>query len=209
MLRAIVSGLIILCASACAVSSVEPLTIPLVYTPTPNPEAVLAAPACKAAIRIYVDDKRTEKLLGVRIHESKPLRADVSAGGDPAAWARDGVEHFMAQSGVVAQNGESPGAGAAVLNLDLDAMRTSENIWHRSGYDARIVFAASLQTASGKTCWQESVDGKAGNYGYSGSVLNYQETLNGALDAASLHMLNSAAFESALCHCGDSGASDN
>lgn len=197
MQRIILSGLISLCAAACAVSAVEPLTIPLAYKPAPNPAAVPVALSCPSAVNIQVDDKRAEKLLGTRFHESKPLKADVSAGNDPAAWAREGVEHFMAQTGV------KPGAGGPTLSLDLDALGTAETIWHRSGYEARIVFAAALQSPSGKTCWQESVEGKAGNYGYSGSIENYQETLNSALDAATLHMLNSAAFNSARCHCAD------
>jgi hypothetical protein len=197
MRRIIASGLISTWVAGCAVSSVEPLTIPLAYQAAPNPQAVLVALSCKAAVRIQVNDKRAEALLGVRIHESKPLRAEVSAGGDPAAWVSAGVEHIMAQNGV------APAADGPLLNLDLNALRTSENVWHRSGYEARIVFAAALQAPSGKTCWQESVEGKAGNYGYSGSITNYQETLNSALDEATLHMLNSAAFNSALCHCGE------
>ena len=50
-----------------------------------------------------------------RGQESKPLKADASAGNDPAAWVREGVEHFMAQNGV------KPGGGGPTLSLDLDA----------------------------------------------------------------------------------------
>jgi hypothetical protein len=103
----------------------------------------------------------------------------------------------------MAQDGIKLNSAGPTLVLEIDALRTSENIWHRSGYEARIVFDAALRSASGKTCWQESVEGKAGNYGYSGSIENYQETLNSALDEATLHMLNSARFSDALCHCAD------
>ena len=92
---------------------------------------------------------------------------------------------------------------APTLSLGLDSLRTSENIWHRAGYEARIVFAATLRAPSGRICWQESVEGKGGNYGYAGSIVDYQETLNAALDAATLHMLNSSGLNDALCHCAD------
>ncbi len=190
-------GLVVLGVGACAVSSVEPLSIPLSYKASPNPDAMLAGLKCPSLARIEVADQRTEKLLGTRIHESKPLKADVTAAGDPSVWAREGVTHFMAQDGIKLNS-----AGPTLV-LEIDALRTSENIWHRSGYEARIVFDAALRSASGKTCWQESVEGKAGNYGYSGSIENYQETLNSALDEATLHMLNSARFSDALCHCAD------
>ncbi len=121
----------------------------------------------------------------------------MTAANDPAPWVRDGVGSVMTQNGV------KIAPGGPTLQIDLEALRTSENIWHRSGYDGRILLAASLRSAGGKICWQDSVEGKSGNYGYSGSIENYQETLNGALDTATLHMLNSAAFTNALCHCGD------
>jgi hypothetical protein len=82
-------------------------------------------------------------------------------------------------------------------------MNTVESIWHRSSYDAHINLTGQLQSASGKICWKEAADGAAGNYGYSGSVQNYQETLNSALDAATLHMAQSQGFKDAVCHCTD------
>jgi hypothetical protein len=80
-------------------------------------------------------------------------------------------------------------------------MNTVESIWHRSSYDAHLNLTGQLQSSSGKTCWKDSVDGASGNYGYSGSVPNYQETLNGALDAAIAKMAQSQGFKDAMCHC--------
>ena len=48
-----------------------------------------------------------------------------------------------------------------------------------------------------------SAVGKAGNYGYAGSIENYQQTLNSALDAASQQIVSPQPFRDALCHCGD------
>lgn len=187
---------VIAAAAGCAVSKVEPLTVPLAYKPSSHPDALLTAPSCPLGPGVRVTDQRTDQILGERFHESKPLRADVAADGDAAAWVSDGVNQALSRAGYKTAD------GAPVLNLGLTALRTSENIWHRSGYDARILFTAELKSR-GKTCWQESVEGKSGNYGYSGSIENYQETLNGALDAAASHLLSSALFNSALCHCSD------
>ncbi len=197
-MRMIAVGVAGLSLSACAVSSVEPLTIPLVYKPQISSEEVIAPVQCPSLAAVTVTDKRAEMMLGTRIHESKPLRADVSLGSDPGPWVRQGVTQFLSSKGV----NFTP--DAPTLSLQLDALRTSENIWHRSGYEAKVLLTADLSSPkSGKSCWHESLEGKAGNYGYSGSVLDYQETLNSALDAATLHLLNSANFNAALCHCGE------
>ncbi len=87
--------------------------------------------------------------------------------------------------------------------MALNGIRTSENIWHRSGYEAKIARSARLRSPSGKTCWEGSAEGASNNYGYFGSIENYQETLNGALDAATLLVLDSPGFKDALCRCAD------
>ena len=60
---------------------------------------------------------------------------------------------------------------------------------------------AELRSAAGKVCWKGSVEGQGGNYGYAGSIPNYQETLNAALDAATSNMIQAPGFKEALCHC--------
>ena len=183
--------------AACAVSRLDPLSIPLIYKPNPKNSGLLGGLTCNAISRLQASDARVEKTLGIRAHESKPLKADVTAAGDPTAWVHDGVQGFLAQNGVNVQ-----GSGPTLL-VSLDSLHTVESVWHRAGYDARITLTGQLQSPGGKTCWKESVDGTAGNYGYAGSVQNYQETLNGALDAASMHLAASQGFKAALCHCAD------
>lgn len=190
-------ALITLAVSACAVSKVDPLTVPLAYNYVRTPNAALQSPACSSLAGVQVNDKRTDKSLGVRYHESKALKAEVTAGTDPARWIQFGVEGFLNANGV-----KITSQGPALI-LNLESLRTSENIYHRSGYEARIQLGAALKSPSGKVCWQESQDGKAGNYGYSGSIENYQETLNSALDVVTAHMLNTASFTAALCHCAE------
>jgi hypothetical protein len=181
----------------CAVSKVEPLTVPLAYKTDPKNAGTLASLPCAASARLQVSDARNDKTLGVRTHESKPLKADVTAGSDPAAWVRDGVQAFLGQNGVTFAG------GGPTLVISIDSLHTTESIWHRAGYDADISLAGQLWSPSGRSCWQGTGSGKGGNYGYAGSIENYQQTLNEALDHATLQMTQSQAFKEALCHCGN------
>jgi hypothetical protein len=158
---------------------------------------LLGGLSCSAVSQVQAQDARTQKTLGTRVHESKPLHADVTAGSDPAAWVADGVR------GVLKQNGFSSEGGGPRLLVTLDALHTVESIWHRSSYDARIALSGELQSPAGKVCWKGDVEGQGGNYGYAGSIVNYQETLNAALDAATSNMMLAPGFKDALCHCAD------
>jgi hypothetical protein len=146
---------------------------------------------------VTADDARHDKTLGVRVHESKPLKAEVTTTSDVAAWAQGGAQSFLTQNGVVFQG------GAPKLHLAIDSLHTTESIWHRSSYSAALELTAQVQSATGKSCWSGSVQGEGGNYGYTGSVENYQETLNRALDSAIQRTAAQQGFKDALCHCGN------
>jgi hypothetical protein len=188
---------IVMVLGGCAVSRLDPLSIPLTYKPNPKNPGLVGGLTCNVISQSQASDARSEKTLGIRTHESKPLKADVTAAGDPTAWVHDGVQGFLAQNGVSFQ-----GSGPTLL-VSLDSLHTVESVWHRASYDARIALTGQLQSPGGKTCWKETVAGTSGNYGYAGSVQDYQETLNGALDEASMHLAESQGFKAALCHCAD------
>jgi hypothetical protein len=193
-MRKIVSVGLIGLLTACAVSQVNPLSVPLAYKAPAKP-LLPKTLSCPAISRIDVEDRRSEKVLGVRYHESKPLKADVTVASDPAPWVRDGMQTFLERNGVAtAPNG-------ARLSVDLGVIRTQENIWVRAGYEAKIGLTARVQSRSGKTCAEQSVEGKSGNYGYAGSIDNYQELLSSTLDDATQHLLDSPQFDTALCQC--------
>lgn len=197
MLRA--TGLVTVCLvalSGCQVSRVDPLSIPLAYNQDQKNSARLGALSCSAVARLEVQDARTGRELGVRVHESKPLKAAVSASTDPGAWVHDGMQTYLTQNGL-----SLAGSGPALV-VSLDSLSTRESIWHRSSYSAVIALTAHLQSPAGKACWKATVQGHGGNYGYSGSVENYQETLNEALDDA-MQSMASAGFKDALCSCAD------
>jgi hypothetical protein len=187
----------LLVLSACAVSRVDPMSVPLLYTTNPRNAGVIGTLMCNAIAEIQVSDARTDKTLGTRVHESLPLKAEVTTGSDAAGWVQSGLQSVLTQNAVTIQ-GNGP-----KLSVTLDSLHTTESIWHRSGYDARIALTGRLQSPSGKVCWNATVQGTGGNYGYSGSVVNYQQTLNSALDEASLNLAQLQGFRDALCTCGN------
>ena len=190
---------VLACAAVvgCAVSKVEPLTVPLVYKVDRSNAGKLGTLSCSAISQVQVSDARTDKTLGLRTHESKPLKADVTAGGDPTAWVRDGVQ------GLLAENGVSFQGGGPKLAVSIDTLHTTESIWHRASYGADVALSGQLLATSGQACWKGTGGGSSSDYGYAGSIEDYQETLNEALDRATLQMTQSQGFKEALCHCGN------
>jgi hypothetical protein len=195
-LRTFMLSLLCVSVAGCVVSRVDPLTVPLVYRASSDGAGALGTLSCNTIAPLQVTDVRTDKTLGTRVHESKPLKADVSAGGDPTTWVRDGVHN------VLTQNGVRHGGGPA-LAVAIDAVQTTESIWHRSSYGATVALTGQLTSAAGKSCFKQTSSGKSVNYGYSGSIENYQETLNEALERAVVAMAQSQGFKDALCHCGE------
>jgi hypothetical protein len=187
-----------LALSACAVSRVDPMSIPLAYKQRTETAGVVAAWSCNSISQVQAIDARSDKqALGLRTHESKPLKADVTVASDPAPWVLEGVQSLLTQNGI------SFGGGGPKLIVALNSLHTVESIWHRSSYEAHMTLAAQLQSPTGRVCWKEADNGEASNHGYSGSIENYQETLNMALDDASKHIAESKEFKDALCHCAD------
>ena len=181
----------------CAVERVEPLNVPLVYAPTSSATVLTGVLSCATIGPIEVTDARPDKSLGLRTMETKPLKAAVSTGSDPTAWVRQGVDSYLSHNGIKVQ-GSGP-----TLGLTLNQLLTTESVYHRASYTAVVSLTGELKSPSGKSCWKGTFEGKAGNYGYAGSIENYQETLNGALDAASVLLTSTQTFRDALCHCGD------
>lgn len=198
MHKSILAMLLSLTVAACAASRVEPMSVPLSYKTNPKNVGLLGGLSCNAVSLVQAQDARTQKTLGTRVHEKKPLKADVTADGDPASWVRDGVKSVLQENGF----GTVGGAGPRLV-IALDSLHSVESILRRSSYDARVTLSGELQTLAGKTCWKGSVEGQGGNYGYTGSIADYQETLNAALDSAISNLFLTAGFKDALCRCAD------
>ena len=178
-------------------STVAPVSVPLQYKMQAKAGEFPTVDTCAAVSEVRVTDARTDKTIGKRYLEKKSAEAAaVTTTSDVAAWVRSGAEDALRRAG--ANVGKS---GAPTLRLSVDQINTTENVLHRSGYEGRIVMNAEL-TRGGTSCWKDRLDGFAENYGYAGSVENYQETLNHALDRAMIRMLNSSEFKRAACNCG-------
>jgi len=180
-------------------STVSPVAVPLQYKTMAHPAEFPALQSCAAVSKIEVDDARDDKNIGKRYVEGKPsLSANVTASTDVPEWLRSGVESAFNRAGAKTSNASSP-----VLNLSIDQITTAENVLHRSGYEAHLGFAVELRPAGSSTpCWKGHTDGSSENYGYAGSVENYQETLNHALDRAVIKLFGEPEFRKALCSCG-------
>jgi hypothetical protein len=187
---------LLLVLTGCAITSVQPLSVPLAYAPPDDP-APLRTPNCGAIARVDVQDVRTDTQLGLRTLEGKPMTAPVTSSNDPAGWVHDGLLANLQRDGFVVA-GKGP-----TLRIELRGLKTSENVWHRAGYDARIDLGATLRTPAGRVCWSASLVGKGGNYGYAGSIENYRETLNEALNHAAQSLVDAPTFETTLCQCAD------
>jgi uncharacterized lipoprotein YajG len=193
MLMVLAAALLI---SACAIDHIDSMNVPLKYMPNSRDATVVGNLSCTAVSQVQVTDGRTDKTLGERVHESKPLKAEVTTSSDVSAWVQQGVQTMLTQ------NGFKIGSGPK-LNITVDTVHTKESVWHRSSYDAQVVFKAQLMSPAGNSCWTETIQGRDGAYGYSGSVENYQQALNNALDTASLNLAQLGSFKEALCKCGN------
>ena len=188
---------IILLAACSTPSSVGPVSVPLKYKLMASAGEFAPTP-CAGVSNVRVTDSRAEKNIGTRFVEGKSApAAAVTTPSDVAEWVRIGALEALKRAGAT-----STKSNAATLNLSIESIATSENVLHRSGYEGRIVLSAELSSASGASCWKERLEGFSENYGYSGSVENYQETLNHALDRAMIRMLTSPELKKAICSCG-------
>lgn len=119
-----------------------------------------------------VEDIRDDKAIGKRYVQDKPgAVASVTASNDIAAWAKEGFETTLTKAGAPV------GTKGSILHVRIEMITTNENVLHRAGYDGRIALALELLPAGGgPACWSDLVEGSSENYGYAGSIENYQES---------------------------------
>ncbi len=178
-------------------TSLNPTAIPLQYRMVASPGEFPTLPTCAAISSIQVTDARLDKTIGKRYVETNPsITAPVTASSDVAAWVKAGAAAAAQRAGI------NQTAGGAVLRLSVRQIATSENVARRSGFEGRIVLSAELVRKGGGVCWQDRTEGTSENYGYSGAVDNYQETLNHALDRAMIRLLGDPGFQKSICSCG-------
>ncbi len=196
-LMLIVLPFVVGCSAPATLSS---RAIPLAYTTMASPGDLLPLADCIELQRVTVVDARTEQVIGKRFIEGdREAAADVTAVSDVASWAEAGAEEIVRRSGI-----ELGTSGASSLRLSIQRIAMVENVYRRAGYEARIAVDAELVNAVEQSCWQGHAEESASNYGYEGSVENYQETLNHALDRTVRKIIGSFEFERAACGaCGE------
>jgi hypothetical protein len=177
-------------------TALNPIAVPLQYKMMANAGEFPAMPSCAAISAIQVKDARTTQVIGKRYVETNPsTTAQVSVSSDVKAWVRSGAEASVQRVGIQ----QKP--TGAVLRLTVRQITTNENVARRSGYEGRVLISAELARKGGGTCWQDRIEGASENYGYSGTVENYQETLNHALDRAMIRLLTDPGFQRSVCSC--------
>ena len=186
--------------AACSTpSTVSPIAVPLQYKTMAHPAEFPTLGSCAAVSKIDVDDAREDKTIGKRFVEGKSAAsAAVTTSSDVPAWLRAAIESALKRGGANTASASGP-----VLKVSIDQISTSENVLHRAGYEGRIGFSAEIHPSGSTTpCWKGHTDGFSENYGYAGSVENYQETLNHAADRAMIKLLSTPEFKKAICACG-------
>jgi len=176
---------------------VEPMSVPLQYKSMADTDDYDRFSDCAAISDIRVTDARTDKTLGQRFIQgvSEPW-ADVKTDSNVAEWVTTGVVEGLKNSGAAMAV-----AGKPVLHVSVEQVSTKENVYFAGGYEGHVVISGELLAANGKSCWKNRAEGSGENYGHAGSIANYQETLNHALDRAVISMLSS--LESSVCDCGE------
>jgi hypothetical protein len=183
--------------AACAPSTLEPVSVPLTYRMMAEGADLATVDACAAIGRVVVTDARAgEPALGKRFLQENPsMERSVTASGSVEEWIGSGADQVLRRA-TVATGRE----GAPELRISVEEIVVEESVFRRAEYDGRIVVTAALVPAGGSTpCWTQRVDGSAQNYGYAGSPLNYQETLNHALDRALFRLVRMPEFSRYAC----------
>jgi hypothetical protein len=176
--------------------------LPTAFAPDYHPQLdksdIIRPPACVALSGIEVHNSLKNAVVGERTLETRPMPVQtISMRGSPASWVSASANEIFKQAGLVANR-----AGTPRLKLGLSNVMIHENIYVNSGYDGRVTLDASLENANGKVCWRDRKSGTAKNYGNSGAAINYQETVNHALDRAMMAIVSDKGFQDAACgHC--------
>jgi len=179
--------------AACNPTSLAPYTFPANYQMMSSPGDYQIAPDCATYGDIVSRDDRDDTVVvGVRYLEGSGERYDVGMEGDVEGWLRDAMRNALALANVE----RSEGSGH-VVTVTLESIVTDEAVYRRAEYDARVV--VRVEVSGGGADWSASKSGFSENYGYAGSAVNYQETVNHALDKALAATVNDPGFRDALC----------
>lgn len=177
----------------CAPSSLEPITFPLSYRFMGSLGSISTAPECAKYDEIETFDGREDRTkVGVRYLEEQQRRHDVGMEGDVEDWLAQASEKVLREASIEQQDDSDH-----TVSITLERITTDEAVYRQAEYDGRVVVRVAV--TGGGADWKGTEDGFAENYGRPGSAVNYQETVNHALDRALIAMVNEQSFRDALC----------
>lgn len=179
----------------CAQKSIAPTSFSPHYQTQLDGSEVVTAKRCVSLSSVDVKNGLKNNIVGQRTLESSGLPAqNINLNGSPVSWVKTGSDAILKMAAVNHRDPQGPR-----LQLTLEDVVIHENVHVNSGYDARVTVDASLVNSRGKECWRDSESGTSKNYGDSGSAVNYQETINHALDRAIMAVAADKGFQEAAC----------
>ena len=183
-------------ALACA----GPLTGGMAFAPSyyPSGGAVPpSVPACSGPIAVTVTDARENpNPAGRRFEENKPdVTYPIEMTGDAVAYVQSALDANLKRAG-------SPAGGptASALAATLVKLNLQESTYHNAEFSGEVGLDLVLSTGSSPApCWKGRISSTGTNYGKAGNPVNYQETLNRAVEKATADLLSQKSFQDALC----------
>ncbi len=179
----------------CAQKTIMPTSFIPEYRSELDHQDVPAVQRCASLSGVDVSSKLAGNIVGKRTLESSALPTqNISLKGNPTPWVHAAANAMLQLAAVNVRDPQGPRLG-----LSLSGIAINENVHVNSGYDAHVILDAALLDKHGKECWSQRKSGSSQNYGDSASAINYQETINHALDRAIAAIAADKSFQDAAC----------
>jgi len=164
---------------------------------SPTEEAPAALRSCAAPLTLDVSDVRKDrKVVGRRFAEGRPGdEFPIQMTGDSVSYVQQALERAFERAGRPVGGETAARFSVAVTQLNIE-----EKVFRNAEYDGQVMMEVSLTyPGASRPCWKDRIRGVGENYGRAASPVNYQETLNRALDAATKELFDRTDFNDALC----------
>lgn len=159
-------------------------------------ERAAAAPNCGAIRQVAIKDTRPDPgLVGDRARDDLPQPYPLRMVGDSGAWAQTVIETMARSAGYAV--GDAP--QYPTLQVTLRNIELHERVFSNADYTSRVVIEGAVLLPNGQTCFANTFEGDARNYGRAASDENYQQTINHALEKAVVSMLDNTGIRDGLC----------
>ncbi len=182
--------------TSCKVTHVSPITFPADYHAAETGAVIETARACATIRSLVVTDERPDKrTVGRRAIQDKPDRSDILMDGDVRDWLRLGLQRALDRAGIATSS-----SARFELAVKLVTLSVEEVAYRNSTFDGKLILDLELRQPDGNPAvWSSRADGTSDNYGRPGNPVNYQETINEALDLAAIKVVNNEEFRRVLC----------